>query len=214
MRQRRGDESASDSAEILPSARDGSELSLPEFKSSDQVNAYQYAMPGHAEQCVERYLELAKMERSNLKNVDTPCLDDHQIAPEDYERPGRLSTIAARIVLKALYVAGMSRPDILWSVIVLAREVTTWNQACDKRLHRSITYLNCTKEFVHVCYVGDSADTCELALFDDAGFAGDLNDSRSTSGGILFLVGPNTFVPIPWLCKSKAQYHTVVLKLR
>ena len=35
-----------------------------------------------------------------------------------------------------------------------------------------------------------------LALFVDASFAGDLRDSKSTSGAFMFLVGPNTFVPL------------------
>ena len=43
-----------------------------------------------------------------------------------------------------------------------------------------------------------------MALFSDASFAGDLKDSKSTSGGYLCLVGPNTFVPITWLCKKQA----------
>jgi hypothetical protein len=42
-----------------------------------------------------------------------------------------------------------------------------------------------------------------LAYFSDASFAGDLRDSKSTSGGILALFGPNTFVPISWLCKKQ-----------
>ena len=40
-------------------------------------------------------------------------------------------------------------------------------------------------------------------LFYDASGAGDLKDSKLTSGGILTLVGPNTFVPISWLCKKQ-----------
>ena len=44
---------------------------------------------------------------------------------------------------------------------------------------------------------------CELVLFSDASFAGDLRDSKSTSGGILTLVGSRTFVPISWLCKKQ-----------
>ena len=40
-------------------------------------------------------------------------------------------------------------------------------------------------------------------LFSDASFAVDLKDSKSTSGGILTLAGPNTFVPISWLCKKQ-----------
>ena len=40
-------------------------------------------------------------------------------------------------------------------------------------------------------------------LFSEASFAGGLRDSKSTSGGVLCLVGPNTFVPISWLCKKQ-----------
>ena len=37
----------------------------------------------------------------------------------------------------------------------------------------------------------------------DADFAGSLRDSKSTSGGYLMLLGPQTFVPISWLCKKQ-----------
>jgi len=57
---------------------------------------------------------------------------------------------------------------------------------------------------VHLaCYVGDKPSKCKLVLFADASFAGDLKDSRSTSGGILCLMGPNTFVPLQWICKKQ-----------
>ena len=88
-------------------------------------------MHGHVEQTVERYLELSKKSKDSLKYVATPALDDHQLTSEDFETKGELSAEAARIVLKALYVARMNRMDVLWSVNSLAREVTRWNRACD-----------------------------------------------------------------------------------
>ncbi len=51
--------------------------------------------------------------------------------------------------------------------------------------------------------VGDKAEDCFLALFCDASFAGDLRDSKSTSGALLVLVGPRTWVPITWFCKKQ-----------
>ena len=83
---------------------------------------------------------------------------------------------------------------------MLAREVTRWTVACDRRLHRLICCMHQTAESAQVCFVGDAPGDCWLALFSDASFAGDLRDSKSTSGGILCLVGPNTFVPINWVC--------------
>ena len=37
----------------------------------------------------------------------------------------------------------------------------------------------------------------------DASFAGDLQDSKSTSDAILVIVGPNTRVPFAWICKKQ-----------
>ena len=172
-------------------------------KKNAAVRGYHYDMQGHAQQCVERYLELSGKSLSSLKPVATPCIDEHQIPAEDFEKKGELTAEAARIVLKALYLARMGRPDALWTVNTLAREVTKWSVACDKRLHRLICYLHFTKDWVQSCWVGDSPDKCVLALFTDASFAGDVRDSKSTTGVYLCLVGPSTFVPISWLCKKQ-----------
>ena len=53
------------------------------------------------------------------------------------------------------------------------------------------------------CYVGDSPEKCSLVWWSDADFASDLQDSKSTSGGYLMLVGPKTSAPIAWLCKKQ-----------
>ena len=36
-------------------------------------------------------------------------------------------------------------------------------------------------------------------------FAGDLEDSTSTSGGTLCIFGSHTFVPISWMCKKQTS---------
>ena len=36
-------------------------------------------------------------------------------------------------------------------------------------------------------------------------FAGDLEDSKSTSGGTLCIFGTHTFVPISWMCKKQTS---------
>ena len=45
-------------------------------------------------------------------------------------------------------------------------------------------------------------ETC-VGLFQDSDFAGDLEDSKSTSGGTLCIFGSHTFVPISWMCKKQ-----------
>ena len=110
---------------------------------------------------------------------------------------------AARIVLKVLYQARVGRPDWLWTVNSLAREVTKWTAACDKRLHRLISYLHHTRDWVQTCFVGDPAESIRIVLFSDASFGGDLRDSKSTRGDFLCLSGHRTFVPITQLCKKQ-----------
>ena len=44
---------------------------------------------------------------------------------------------------------------------------------------------------------------CRLGLFQDSDFAGDLEDSKSTSGGTLCIFGSHTFVPISWMRKKQ-----------
>ena len=53
--------------------------------------------------------------------------------------------------------------------------------------------------------MGNTAKQCRLGLFQDSDFAGDLEDSKSTSGGTLCILGSHTFVPISWMCKKQTS---------
>ena len=105
--------------------------------------------------------------------------------------------------LKCLYLARIGRPDILWSVNKLARSITKWTKACDKRLNRLTSYIHHTREYKQYCHVGNTAKQCRLGLFQDSDFAGDLEDSKSTSEGIMCIFGSHTFVPRSWMCKKQ-----------
>ena len=43
-------------------------------------------------------------------------------------------------------------------------------------------------------------------LFQDSDFVGDLEDSKSTSGGTFCVLGSRTFVPISWMCKKQTSF--------
>ena len=51
--------------------------------------------------------------------------------------------------------------------------------------------------------MGNIAKQCRLGLFQDSDFAGDLEDSKSTSGGTLCIFGSHTFVPMSWMSKKQ-----------
>ena len=107
--------------------------------------------------------------------------------------------------MNCLYLARIGKPDILWSVNKLARSITKWSKACDKRLNQLVSYIHYTCEYKQYCFVGNTAKQCSLELFQDSDFAGDLEDSKFTSGGTLCVFGSHTFVPISCMCKKQTS---------
>ena len=74
--------------------------------------------------------------------------------------------------------------------------------AC-KRLNRLVSYIHHTCEYRQYCHVGNTAKQCRLGLFQDSDFAGDLEDSKSTSGGTLCVFGSAIHFSISWMCKKQ-----------
>ena len=102
-------------------------------------------------------------------------------------------------------MARIGRPDILWSVKNLHDRSQNGPKPVTKRLNRLISYIHHTCEYKQHCYVGNTAKQCRLGLFQDSDFAGDLEDSKSTSGGTLCILGSHTFVPRSWMCKKQTS---------
>ena len=85
--------------------------------------------------------------------------------------------------------------------------VTKWTQACDRRLARLISYIHHTHDYRQHCHV---AQHCRLELFQDSDFAGDLEDSNSTSGGVLCIFGS----PSVECARNRRQYPIVPQNLK
>ena len=69
-------------------------------------------------------------------------------------------------------LARIGRPDIPWSVNKLARSITKWTKACDKRSSRLISHIHLPS------VVGNTAQQCRLGLSQDSDFAGDFDDPK------------------------------------
>ena len=125
---------------------------------------------------------------------------------------GELSKSCSQTVPKCFFLARIGRPDILWSVNKFARSITKWTKACDKRLSRLISYIHNTSEYKQYCHVGNNAKQCRLGLFQDSDFEGDLEDSKSTSGGTLFVLEATHLFQLAGCVRNKLQFHTVQQK--
>ena len=93
---------------------------------------------------------------------------------------------------------------MLWTVNALARDVTRWCRACDKKLHRLVSYIHHTKHYVFEGAIGDRIEESAILLFTDADFAGNLTDSKSTTGLFMAMVGKNTFYPLGAVSKAQS----------
>ena len=63
-----------------------------------------------------------------------------------------------------------------------------WRRS-DDRLARIISYMHYTSGYKQCCHVGNTAQQCRLAHFQDSDFAADLEDSKSTSVRMLCIFG-------------------------
>ena len=133
----------------------------------------------------------------------SPVLEDTAFTEADHTSTGILAPYAIKVIMKILCCARVCRLDLMHPVCTLSRDTSKRSRACDKRLHRLTAYIHTTRDWTLRTCVGDAADKCRIACFSDADFAGDLKDSKSTSGGFVAVVGPKMFVPLSCLCKKQ-----------
>ena len=132
--------------------------------------------------------------------------NDHHFKEEETKSVGELFKYMLSNCSEMLIAwQELDDPIFYESVSKLPRCITKWTKACDKRLNRLISYIHHTSEYKQYCHVGNTAKQCRLGLFQDSDFAGDLEDSKYTSGGTLCVFGSHTFVPISWMCKKQTS---------
>ena len=117
-----------------------------------------------------------------FKKVGTPFLDDKSLPSADFETSGELAGDAASMVMKLLWLARMTRKDLLRQTNLFASMVSKWSVACDKMLERYMFYLYHTLDHAEEMTVSDTCDNWELHLYQDADHAGCTFTKRSTSG--------------------------------
>ena len=165
-----------------------------------------YDMSSFLQHAVDRYKSLVPQEFRDRKKVSTPFAEDKIARPTSVESEplGKLAPIASKVLMKLLFAARMARYDLLRAVQGLASRVTKWSPDCDKALHRLMCYVQSTLDMKMTGYIGDTISECKLWLFADSDHAGE-HDSKSTSGSLLCLVGPNTYFPLAAFSKKQTS---------
>ncbi len=95
--------------------------------------------------------------------------------------------------MRIMYIARFARQDLLRAVGALTTMIARWGELCDRKLFRTIRYINGAVSWRQIGFVGVSPENLQLGLFSDADSAGDRADMWSASGVLLALYGPHSF---------------------
>ena len=156
-------------------------------------------MVDYAQQTLDLYLSIAGHQK--LRHAPTPFCPEGSLVPSDDDVKGELAPNACKILMKALWLGRLARPDIVQPIADLATHVQKWSRNHDKQLHRLICYIDSSKTHRLVGTIRDDPRELHLALYVDADFAGEKADAKSTS----VLKGPNSFFPLAWLSKRQTS---------
>ena len=140
---------------------------------------------------------ISRMGMSNCKPVSTPADPSNHLmkATEDEEAVDQ--PLYQSLIGSLMYLATCTRPDIAYSVGVLARFSSKPNQSHWTAAKRVLRYLKGTSN-LGIVFRGDNSDV-PLA-FSDADWAGDIGDRKSTSGYMFCIAGG----PVSWRSKKQS----------
>ena len=97
-----------------------------------------FDMADYAQQTVDLYKSISGV--SKLKHAATPFPPEGSITTEDEETKGELAPNTCKILMKALWLGRLARPDIIKSINDLATKVQSWSRGDNKKVLRLIQY--------------------------------------------------------------------------
>ena len=159
------------------------------------VKALSLETEDFARQCVDLYEALSG---KAVEQYQAPHADPGSLVVSDDAHVESFSASAARMVMKLLWLASLSRPDILVAVTFPAAKVTTWSINEDCMVARLVGYVSYSAHYSSICFMSDASQSLSLSMYVDSDFGGCLHTARSTSDYVLALEGPASFALLSW----------------
>ena len=134
-----------------------------------------------------------------LKPAETPYVSESMLVTENFEQKGQLAGSAAQLLMKALWLARLSRPDLSYAIVSLAGNISTWCRNNDIQLKKLLGYIKHTFDFGLWGRVSSEVEIPRLLLYCDADLAGDVKTCKSHTG--LFVVlesNSGEIFPLSW----------------
>ena len=158
------------------------------------------AMTDYAKSAYEMY----EHEFGVLKPHETPFVSDSMLTTEGFESQGHLAGSAASLLMKLLWLARLSRPDLSFSIVSLAGSISKWSRNHDLQLKRLLGYVKHTYK-MGLWGVVPHSGVPKLNVYCDADLAGDHLTCKSHSGIYVVLDfgdGESSF-PLSWSSKRQ-----------
>ena len=146
-----------------------------------------------------------------LAEARTPYLPENiwDFAPKGGEPAGEQSATCSSHLMKLLFAARLSRPDIMVAITRLASKVSSWNTSHDRALKRLMQYASSKPDLrLHSMLSTDDFGDAQLVMSPDADLAGDLETAKSTTGMFLELRSRDGERSWPLSWRSKRQGST------
>jgi hypothetical protein len=167
-------------------------------------------MSDYLEECLNKYRLIQGT--PTIKKVDSPhkVIDPHAYQDAASNKPGKLSSVAASLVMSIAYAARMARPDLVYTVNELSCHLTKWTSISDSKLHHLYCYIGATRNLflTGVVELGSAAQW-KLEFYTDSNLGGSDLHTRSTSGAALWITaGAESWTRFPLQWSSKRQTST------
>ena len=167
-------------------------------------NTMTYDMRAYASGIVDFFCEMTSVPKEKLRKVPTPCLPESNMTDHELSQEGELHSLAARILMRCLWLSRLARPDISFAVQRLASRVTKWTRWEDRQMHRLVSYLYATCDFV-MRIAAEPNEQPTLHVFTDSDFASCPYTAKSTSGIVYVLKTGSSNFPLLWSSKKQSS---------
>ena len=152
------------------------------------------SMPEYARSSYKMY----ESEFGTLKPCETPFVSESVLTTEGFESQGHLAGHAASLLMKLLWLARLSRPDLSFASTSLAGAISKWSRNHGIQSKRLLGYVKQTRDLGLWWHVPGSHSPT-LRIYCDADLAGHPLTCKSHTGifVILDFQGQATF-PLSW----------------
>ena len=179
------------------------------FKKDGNVTTLTVEMEDFMKDAAEIYA--AEIGAKKLAEARTPYLPENvwDFAPKGGEQAGEQSATCSSHLMKLLFAARLSRPDITVAITRLASKVSSWNTSHDRALKRLMQYVATKPDLrIHSTLSTEDFADAQLVMSPDADLAGDLETAKSTTGMFLELRSRDGARSWPLSWRSKRQGST------